>query len=232
MVESGKRVAVVQSNYIPWKGYFDIIQRVDAFVFYDDVQYTKNDWRNRNRIKTQAGLKWLSVPTGTDLDRRICDVPIENSHWQTKHHKSLVQAYSKARCFRQFSGWLEHVYCAQNWTNLSELNQFVIREIASRFLGLGTQFLSATDFLLSGRRADRLLDLLSQVGAKVYLSGPSARAYLPEAEFALAGIRVEYVTYEGYPEYEQLFPPFVHEVSILDLLLNVGDEARRYIPLR
>jgi hypothetical protein len=230
MAQPNRRVAVMQSNYIPWKGYFDILQRVDTFVFYDDVQYTKNDWRNRNRIKTSAGLKWLTVPTGADLNRRICDVEIVDAHWQQKHFRTLIQAYSKAPCLGEFRPWLDKLYCQHAWLRLSELNQFIVKEIATRFLGYRVDFRSSAEFALSGSRSQRLLDLLRQLETSVYVSGPSAKAYIPERQFEAAGIDVQYMDYSRYPEYPQLFPPFVHEVSILDLLFNVGSDARRYIP--
>ena len=110
-----KRVAVLQSNYLPWKGYFDIIHDVDLFIFYDDVQYTKNDWRNRNRIKTPAGPTWLTVPTGTDLHRLICEVRLPDPGWQLKHWKSLRQNYSRTPCFEKYEGFFARVYAEARW---------------------------------------------------------------------------------------------------------------------
>src|SRR5579864_7157911 len=104
------RAAVLQSNYIPWKGYFDIIHDVDVFVFYDDVQYTKNDWRNRNRIKTAGGVQWLTVPTGSDINRRICDVSLPDPNWTRKHWRTLHQAYSHAPHFHRYESFLSEIY--------------------------------------------------------------------------------------------------------------------------
>ena len=102
-------VAMVQSNYVPWKGYFDQINMADLFVFYDDVQFTKEDWRNRNRIKTKDGLKWLTVPCGSGIDRRICDVRIENSRWQRKHWEAIRHAYGRAAHFQRHRGLFEEL---------------------------------------------------------------------------------------------------------------------------
>ncbi len=224
-----KRLAVLQSNYIPWKGYFDIIQRVETFVFYDDVQYTKNDWRNRNRIKTSNGLNWLTVPTGGNLGRRICDVEITDSHWQKKHFRTLQQSYSKSPFFETYREFLEAVYLDQCWENLSELNQYMIQRIATEFLGITTEFRNASEFQVTGSGSERLLKLVSNYQADVYVSGPAAKDYLDEQEFNSAGIAVEYMNYDGYPKYPQLHPPFCHEVSILDLLFHVGPDAPKYI---
>ena len=223
------RVAVLQSNYIPWKDYFDIIHNVDVFIFYDDVQFTKNDWRNRNRIKTQAGIPWLTIPTGIDLNRLICEVRLTDPHWQKKHWKSLLQWYGRCLYFSDYRGFFEDFYLRTRWESLSELNQYLIRHIATSFLGIRTSFRSSTEFALAGRKADRLLELLKQVGTDVYLSGPSGQGYIDARAFQEAGIELEYMDYRGYPEYSQVYPPFVHEVSIVDLLFHVGPDAPYYI---
>lgn len=217
-------VAVLQSNYIPWKGYFDIIRQSDLFVFYDDVQYTKNDWRNRNKIKTSSGTHWLTIPTGADLNRLICEVELKDARWQVKHLKSLRQWYAKAPYFSRYLGLLEEIYLGRQWNSLSQLNQHLIRLISTE-LGLRTEFASSTDYSLSGSREVRLLDLLRQIGPSTYLSGPSAADYLDPAAFGDAGIDLQFVDYSGYPEYPQLYPPFRHDVSVLDVLFNVGAES-------
>src|SRR4051794_6229990 len=133
-----KRVAILQSNYIPWKGYFDIIHDVDEFVFHDDLQYTKQDWRNRNRIKTASGLRWLTIPVGDDEKRRICDVELPRTTWPSEHWESLQSAYSHAPYFETYRPLLETIY-RTIWTNLSDLNQHIIRTIAG-LLGVRTVF--------------------------------------------------------------------------------------------
>jgi hypothetical protein len=223
------RAAVLQSNYIPWKGYFDIIHDVDVFVFYDDVQYTKNDWRNRNRIKTSNGVQWLTVPTGSDITRRICDVRLADAHWSQKHWKTLQQAYSATPHFHRYEMFLEEVYLQRRWDSLSELNQFLITTIAREHLGLKVRFADSRNFVVEGTKFERLLNLLAALEADVYVSGPSAKDYIRPEQFAAKGIELVYKSYDGYPEYPQRFPPFEHAVSILDLLFNAGPDAPQYI---
>lgn len=224
-----KKVAVLQSNYIPWKGYFDIIHDVDLFIFYDDVQFTKNDWRNRNKIKVPGGTSWLTIPVGTSLERLICEVDIPAGPWAEKHWKTLKQHYCRAPYFEKYQGFFEQVYRGRQWESLSELNQYLIRHIARDFLGIGTEFQDSREYRTTGVRLDRLLDLLRQAGAGLYVSGPAARNYIDPQAFARAGIELVYKDYSGYPEYPQFYPPFDHYVTILDLLFHAGPDAPRYI---
>lgn len=224
-----KKVAVIQSNYIPWKGYFDIIHDVDLFIFYDDVQYTKNDWRNRNRIKTVQGANWLTIPVGSPEQRLIYQVEPANDHWPRKHWATIQQSYSKTPYFKRYRDFFEHVYTQAKWTNLSELNQFLIKTISREYLGIKTEFRDSREFSPTGENAHRLLDLLQKVGATLYVSGPTAKNYLDEQEFVDTGIELVYKDYSGYPEYPQPFPPFEHKVSVVDLLFNCGSEAPFYI---
>src|SRR5262249_16840179 len=158
----------------------------------DDVQYTKNDWRNRNRVKTAQGSAWLTIPVGTALDRRICDVVLADSRWAARHWKSLVQHYSKAPFFADYREALERVYLGTKWESLSALNQLLVRTIARDFLGMATAFGDSREYVLAGERLDRLLDLLSRIGATHYVSGPSAREYIADERFAQAGIELAY----------------------------------------
>jgi len=221
-------VAVLQSNYLPWKGYFDIIHDVDLFIFYDDVQFTKNDWRNRNLIKTPGGTAWITVPVGQDIRRRICEVAITDARWAKVHWKTLSQNYSRAPHFARYRDFFESVYLGRAWNNLSELNRHLIEAI-SRELGITARFEDSRAYSLEGQASERLLQLLARVGAKTYVSGPSARGYIDAAAFRRAGIDVAYKSYEGYPPYPQLHPPFEHRVSIVDMLFNLGGSAPDYI---
>lgn len=223
------RVAVLQSSYIPWKGYFDVIHDVDLFIFYDDVQFTRQDWRTRNRIKTSQGTQWLSVPAGSSIDRMICEVELPESGWQKKHWATLTQSYSKAPHFEKYRDFFEEIYLGRHWTSLSDLNQEVTTRISRELLGISTEFRDSRDFGSEGQKLDRLLDLLSRAGATSYLSGPAARAYIDPARFEQAGIELGYKDYSGYPEYPQRFPPFEHAVTVLDLLFHTGEAAPDYI---
>lgn len=224
-----KKVAVIQSSYIPWKGFFDIINDVDLFIFFDDVQFTPRDWRTRNKIKTNAGTQWLTIPAGADRDRLIHEVSLNDSSWQEKHWKTINLFYSKAPFFRKYQNIFEEVYLGTRWTNLSALNQFLIRSIATECLGITTKFQDSREYEASGKKLERLLDLLKKAGTNQYISGPSARDYIDEGCFAAEGIQLVYKDYSGYPEYPQFFPPFDHYVTILDLLFHVGPDAPYYI---
>jgi hypothetical protein len=222
------KVAVIQSNYLPWRGYFDIMHDADVFVFYDDVQYTTNDWRNRNRIKTSNGLIWLTIPVGNQNDRRICDVEIRDRAWARKHWTSIEQSYRRTPGFPRCGDFLRGIY-TQPWESLSALNQELITTIATDFLGIRAAIRDSRQFDLCGTRGDRLLMLLQQVGATEYVSGPAAKEYIDVEAYARAGVRVQWKDYSTYPEYPQLHGPYAPDLSVIDLLMNCGDRASDYI---
>ncbi len=225
-----KKVGMTQSNYIPWKGYFDYINSVDEFYFYDDVQYTKQDWRNRNMIKSPKGLEWISVPVGKKTrDRLICDVEITQNGWQKSHWGKISQYYRTAPYFKKYKAFFDDLYLNQEWKNLSEMNHTFIKKISQEILGITTKFAGdSRDFNLSDdlNKEGRYIPLLKEVGCTTYLSGPSAKSYLTEESMAEHGIKLEWMNYEGYPEYHQLYPPFEHGVSILDLIFNEGPDMK------
>jgi hypothetical protein len=221
-------VAVCQSNYLPWKGYFDLIRRADYFVFYDIVQYTKNDWRNRNKILTANGPQWLTVPVQhKHLEQAINQIELADRIWQRKHWKALQQNYRKAPFFACYAAELELIY-QQDWRMLSELNQTLIKFVCQQ-LGISTTLIKAEDLSLSKDRNQRLVDICQTFNATCYLTGPSAAQYLDNALFARQGIAVEWMTYTHYLPYPQLHQPFVHAVTALDLLFNTGPQAMSYI---
>lgn len=224
---AGKTIAILQSNYVPWKGYFDLIASVDEFVLYDDMQYTKNDWRNRNRIKTPQGPQWLTVPVGQDIDRRIRDVTLQD-HWQAKHWKTLQANYSRAPFFAEIAQWLQPLYLQESHGHLSGLNRRFMEAICD-YLGIRTRLSNSWDYAMGEGKTERLVRICAQAGATEYVSGPSAKDYIDRAQFEAAGIRLTWFDYAGYPEYPQLWGPFEHAVTILDLLFNCGPEAGRYM---
>lgn len=223
------KVAILQSSYIPWKGYFDIIHDVELFIFYDDVQFTRRDWRSRNRIRTRQGLLWLSVPTFGDRTTRICDVELADPRWQKKHWDTLRHVYGRAPYFQRYQAVLEHAYLGSRWTHLSEMNQHLVALVARDLLGVRTTLADSRSFQAEGTRQDRILSVLRSAGASAYVSGPSARSYLDGKAFEAAGIELIWKDYTGYPEYPQLSAPFEHGVSVLDLLFRVGPDAPYYI---
>lgn len=224
----GKKVAILQSNYIPWKGYFDLISSVDEFIIYDDVQFTKNDWRNRNRIKSPRGLEWLSIPVGQNISRRIRDVVLPTSNWRQKHWDKLNEAYHTCPYYREVAVVLAPFYHSTQIGTLTEFNRALI-EVICDYLGISTKISYAWDYPSGIGKTDRLVDLCRHAGATEYISGPAAKAYLDEPLFAARGIDVRWFEYSRYPPYPQLFGDFEHGVSIVDLLFNCGKEAPRYM---
>ena len=226
-----KKVAILQSNYIPWKGYFDLLADVDEFIIYDDVQYTKSDWRNRNQIKTKDGLKWLTIPVyakkRVTKAQTIRETIIQNVDFSAKHWDLIFQSYRRAPYYNDISDWLKPLYKDLQTDNLSELNRIFIEAIC-RYLKIETIISNSWDYTLEGDRTERLVNMCQQASATVYVSGPAAKNYLNESLFTCNGVQVEWFSYEGYPEYHQLHGDFIHNVTILDVLFNAGEEASHY----
>ncbi len=222
-----KKIAILQSNYIPWKGYFDLIASVDEFILYDDMQFTRRDWRNRNQIKTAQGLQWLTVPVKVKgkYEQTIRETEIDGSQWASSHWKSLSLNYRRAKYFDEISTWLQPLYETPPEASISQLNRRFIVAV-SEYLGIRTKIANSWDYVLKDGKSERLADLCIQAGATEYISGPAAKNYLDEQIFADQGIGVTWFDYTGYPEYPQLWGEFVHAVSILDLLFNCGPQSR------
>ncbi|MBS1140977.1 MAG: hypothetical protein H6R13_2430 [Proteobacteria bacterium] len=223
-----KKVAILQSNYIPWKGYFDLIAAVDEFILYDDAQFTKNDWRNRNKIKTPHGLEWLSIPVGANIHRQIREVSPSSHLWQEKHWKSLCNNYSKAPFFWEIAPILKPLYLETVHNNLSQLNRMFIETICA-YLGIKTKITNSWDYGFVPGRIERLLHICHQAGATEYISGPAAQSYIDDTLFAKANIELTWFSYNSYPEYPQRGGAFEHGVSIVDLLFNCGQTSAKYM---
>ena len=225
-----KKIAILQSNYIPWKGYFDMIAAVDEFIFYDDAQYTKNDWRNRNKIKTCQGPIWLSVPVKIKgkSTQQIIETEIANENWAKDHWRTITQNYKKSPFFKVISSLLEAFYVSKKYTLLSELNRDLITEIC-KYLHIHTKLSISSDFNLIPGRHERVLDLCLQAKATEYISGPAAKSYIQEDDYEKNNIKLTWFSYNDYPEYPQLYGSFIHEVSILDLLFNCGENSYKYM---
>lgn len=223
---SRKTVAIIQSNYIPWKGYFSIIKDVDEFILYDDMQYTRRDWRNRNQIKTPQGLHWLTIPVEVKgkYFQKINETKISDPAWAEQHWKTIHANYRKARCYEQFGPMIEELYQSCNFQMLSEVNHHFITSIG-RIFNIGTKITWSSDYMLPEGKTSRLVSLCVQAGATDYISGPAAKDYIEPHLFEEAGVKLHWYSYAGFPQYEQLYGDFVHGVSILDLLLNAGDKA-------
>lgn len=225
-----KRVAIVQSSYIPWKGYFDLIRAVDEFVLFDDVQFTKRDWRSRNRIKTPHGPQWLTVPVMVKgrYSQRIRDAVIDDVQWTEQHWQRIRSAYGRAPFFRDIGPAVERLYATATDEHLSRVNNHLLSGLC-RLLSIDTPLTWSSDYALEDGRTTRLVSICRQAGATEYISGPAARAYLDPAEFTAAGITLTYADYDSYPEYPQFHPPFEHAVTVIDLLMHTGPEAPRYL---
>ncbi len=220
-----KKIAILQSNYIPWKGYFDLINGVDEFIFYDDVQFTKNDWRNRNIIKTKDGPAWLTIPViHNSLSQKIKDTKIVNKYWAKKHWKSILGSYSKAKYFKNYAEIFESIYLNMKSNYLCDVNYAFIEAI-SAILGIITKISKTYSVDESKNKLERLISICKSHGATHYLTGPSAKNYIDEKLFISENIMLEYVDYLNYPSYTQLFGEFVHEVTILDLIFNEGTNS-------
>jgi len=221
---------ILQPSYIPWRGYFDLIHRADVFVFYDDVQYDKHGWRNRNRIKTPEGTKWLTIPVrtkGVTGGIPILAIETNDDEWPRRHLDAITRSYASAPYFETYRPWLEKTFLSPP-RNLAELTIATTIELASMLGTTHTRFLRSSSLEVPGHRSDRLIAILRRLGATHYLSGPSAKAYIEEEKFADAGIALEWMAYD-YPEYPQLHGAFDPQVSVVDLLFMTGGDAPKYI---
>lgn len=224
-----KKVAILQSNYIPWKGYFDLINSVDEFIIYDEMQYTKNDWRNRNKIKGPNGLHWLTIPVRySTLSQKIKDIKIADYDWNKKHLATILQFYSKTLFIKENKSFIEDLYLNNTSHFLSEINLYFIIRI-NKLLNINTKISSSCDYGLVEGKTERLVDLVLKAGGTEYISGPAAKEYINENLFDQAGIKLTWINYAGYKEYQQLNPPFEHGVSIIDLILMLGFNCKNYM---
>jgi hypothetical protein len=225
-----KKIAILQSNYIPWKGYFDMIAAVDEFILYDDMQYTRRDWRNRNQIKTPQGVQWITVPVKVKgkYTQTIRETEIDGTAWAELHWKTIAQNYRKAAHFEEIAAIFEPLYRQPGYVYLPDLNRTFIKAVCA-YLGITTKISDSCDYHLIEGKTERLVDLCAQAGGTQYVSGPSAKGYIEEQLFAERGIGLSWFDYDGYPEYPQLWGEFTHGVSILDLLFNCGKTAPDYM---
>lgn len=220
----------MQSNYIPWKGYFDLIGLVDEFILFDDMQYTRRDWRNRNLIKTADGLKWLTIPVEVKgkYFQKIRDTRISEKNWNKKHWASIQASYSRAPFFKDYRSFFEQLYLECTCQYLSDVNRMFLERICG-LIGIQTRITMSMDYGIVEGKTERLVDLCVKSRSSSYLSGPSAKDYIDESLFEKQHIDLNFINYSGYPHYRQLFPPFEHGVSIIDLIFNEGPATRTYM---
>lgn len=224
-----KKVAILQSNYIPWRGYFDLIASVDEFIIFDDMQYTKRDWRNRNKIKASNGSIWLTIPVKVKgkFDQKIKDAELLSGNWALDHWKTINLNYKKATYFTDICSLLEPIY-SRTFRTISEVNISFIRAIID-YLGIDTKISFSWDYILDDEKSTRLASLVEQSKGTHYVSGPAAKNYLIYEPFEKRNISVEWFSYLGYQEYDQLWGKFDGKVSIIDLLFNHGKDSRKHM---
>ncbi|NVJ48315.1 MAG: WbqC family protein [Cytophagia bacterium] len=226
----GKTIAITQSNYIPWKGYFDMISRCDVFVLYDTAQYTKRDWRNRNLIKTPEGLKWLTIPVKVkgQFYQSIRDTKVSDKSWAAKHWKTIEYCYKKTPYFDLYSSVVRDIYLSCDLEYLSDINLLFLKEICA-ILNIDTEFRFSKDFEIRGGRTGKLVNLCNDLEASKYITGPAAKGYIEEEAFSENGIELEWMNYSNYREYPQMYGQFEHAVSIIDLIFNTGPDSLKYL---
>ncbi len=220
---------ITQSNYIPWKGYFESIKNVDVFVVYDDMQYTKRDWRNRNLIKTEQGLKWLTIPVEVKgkYFQKINETKIAEKKWNIDHWNIIKQNYKNSTHFKEISEWLEPLYKMCSYDFLTDVNLHFINGI-NEFLGIKTEIRFSSEFVLDDEKTQRLVNICKELNISTYYSGPAAKAYMDIDKFNSENIQVQYWDYRDYPLYKQLHGDFEHGVSIIDLLMNEGANFNQF----
>jgi len=226
---AGRTLVVLQPGYLPWLGFFDQMRRSDIFVFYDDVQFDKNGWRNRNRIKSPAGPHWLTVPVRvSSLSQRIYETEIDTRQpWARKHLGTIKQFYGKAPYLKRYLPELEELLMGRTWERLIDLDVAVI-ELLCAWLNIKREMARSPELGIEGERSERLLNICLAMGASRYLSGNAARVYLDTELFSSHGIEVLWQDYE-HPVYPQQHGEFVPFLSALDLVLNCGDESTAII---
>jgi len=227
---SGKKIAIIQSNYIPWKGYFDIINTVDEFILFDDVQYTRRDWRNRNKIKTPKGAEWITIPIESkgNFFQPINKTKIVDSNWAKKHWKTIEQNYLKAKYFKKYKDFFKEIYLGFQEEYLSKVNFRFIKAI-NQILKIPTKISLSSDYRLVNGKNEKIIAICKQAKATEYLSGSAAKDYIIEDLFKKEGLKLTWVDYSGYPKYNQLYPPFEHGVSVIDLIFNEGLRAKEFM---
>lgn len=219
-------IGILQPGYLPWLGFFEQMYKSDVFVIYDDVQYDKEGWRNRNRIKTANGIQWLTVPVHMKLTEHplIIEIRIDNTaDWRKKHLASIKQNYAKAPFFTDYIHIFEDAY-SKGWEFLVDLDIYFIGKLAE-CLRMGSKNIIRSSCLdLKGDRIGRLINLCKLFGANTFYEGASGKKYIDENEFLSHGIKVEFQNYQ-HPVYSQLYGDFIPYLSIVDLLFNHGTES-------
>lgn len=219
-------IGILQPGYLPWLGFFEQIYKSDVFVIYDDVQYDKDSWRNRNKIKTSKGTQWLTVPVRIRFEEHplINEVKINNAlDWKKKHLFSIKQNYAKAKYFKNYIDIFEEVY-SKPWEYLIDIDMYFIQKLVE-YLGMaGKEIVMSSTLGIKGERLEKLVKICKIFGANIFYEGFSGRNYIDERYFSDEGIKIEYQDYK-HPVYNQLYGDFIPYLSVIDLLFNHGENS-------
>ena len=220
-------VSIHQPGYLPWLGFFKKIEVSDVFVFLDDAQYVKNGHQNRNKIRTEEGEMWLTIPTTGKFKTILKDIQIDNtSRWKEKHSKSIVQNYSKAEFFNKY--WEEmDIFYQKDYEYLIDFNMEIILFLMKKF-EIKTKILFSSELEISTEGSERILDICKLLNAEKYLSGILGKAYLNEDDFIKNNIKVEYQNFQ-HPKYSQCYQPFISHMGAIDLLFNEGSKSEEIL---
>ena len=225
------KIIITQSNYIPWKGYFTTMKKATHIILYDDAQYTRRDWRNRNKIITQKGPTWLTIPIDVKgkFDQKVNEAKVKNNQWPIDHWNKIRENYKKAPCFKQYSKYFEDIYLKQlpKYEYLSDINRIMLKECIN-LLDIKIEVLDSRDFDIRGGKTGKLINICKDLEANEYFTGPAAKGYMEESLFDENNIKLTYYDLENFPEYKQMWKGFSHHVSILDMFFNLGDETNKY----
>lgn len=215
------RVLLTQPTYLPWSGYFGMIDKADLFIVYDDVQYVTDAWINRNKIKTSDGVKWLTVPIHHNFKQIIKDTKIDNkTKWYKKHRKSIIYSYIKSPYFNK--DFVDVIY-DKNWELLVDLNLYIIKKIM-KLLSIKTRVMLSSELNSKGTKTDRIINILTQTDTDEYITQPGTRGYLESKKFAENGIKLYWFNFD-HPTYHQLYGSFVSYISIIDMIFNCGKSS-------
>ena len=220
-------VCIRQPGYLPYTGFFKKIQSSDIFVLLDDVQFEKNDWDNRNKIRTSEGDMWLTVPVIHKFGEKLNEIKIsKNQDWNKKHLKAIQINYQKASFFEKYWNEIKDII-DQDWEKLIDLNLALIQYFNSK-LKITNKMIRSSDLKINDQGSEKLLKICKTLNADIYLSGELGKKYLNEDIFHDSGIKIMYEKFI-HPEYSQVYKPFIPNLSVMDLLFNEGDNASEII---
>jgi hypothetical protein len=225
------KVIITQSNYIPWKGYFSTMRHATHIVLYDDAQYTRRDWRNRNKIITPNGPSWLSIPIDVKgkFHQKVNEAKVKDKGWALDHWNKICQNYKKSDNFQQYSKEFETLYTEtlKECEFLTDINRQMLQKCIE-LLDINIEILDSRDFEIHGGKTGKLINICKDLGADEYFTGPAAKGYIDEEMFVENDIKLSYYNLDNFPIYKQLWDGFDHNVSILDMFFNLGDKTKRH----